>query len=600
MPAEPAEPRSSAANGSQPPRPAGAAIADRQTPAPSGRRARRGRRRASVGCRPGAARQSPLVSLARRPAPARSRRAGASLPASAAAGAGAAVARSRSRWEAAAEAAAPTPAPASRFAPAARRRRSARPPNPSAGRRRSRTSRSTTAALAEDYDGPFEDEFTLEDLDRAGLRRRGRAAAVPRGGARRPAAAALRPRRLLSSPACSASWSIGGAAAFLLRPGATRSPAPAADHRRRPHADQGCAARPAAGRRRRQGKLIYDRVDRGAEAGPTAELVTPGEASTIATSGGTSADEAGKPISRVILPGGPGIDAPADGRQRASRGRPTTAADGCRRRQADRAAQGAHRGRQAGRHDRQQRSGRRCRRARRPTALPPCRAAARRRVRHAGADPPLRRSDADPAGHRQRHGHGAAAAAICAVDTDPLGPRRQMPAATAQPARGPRRRCTGRRRSAAAAAGGPAGRAAAMPTPQPVAAAPSRRAAAGAEGSPSRSRPRRADRPDRPHAPAGGAQPPAASGPTAQPPAAAAGAGLVAEAPRTRARADLSRPADAYPNILGRYQPNIQRADLGDRGVYYRVRVGPFAGGDAQRLCDDLKARRRRLHPRRH
>lgn len=44
-----------------------------------------------------------------------------------------------------------------------------------------------------------------------------------------------------------------------------------------------------------------------------------------------------------------------------------------------------------------------------------------------------------------------------------------------------------------------------------------------------------------------------------------------------------------YPSILGPFQPNIQRADLGERGVYYRVRVGPFSAADAQRLCDDLK-----------
>jgi cell division septation protein DedD len=44
-----------------------------------------------------------------------------------------------------------------------------------------------------------------------------------------------------------------------------------------------------------------------------------------------------------------------------------------------------------------------------------------------------------------------------------------------------------------------------------------------------------------------------------------------------------------YKGIIGTYEPNIQRADLGDRGVYYRVRVGPFASADAQRLCDALK-----------
>jgi hypothetical protein len=45
-----------------------------------------------------------------------------------------------------------------------------------------------------------------------------------------------------------------------------------------------------------------------------------------------------------------------------------------------------------------------------------------------------------------------------------------------------------------------------------------------------------------------------------------------------------------FPNILGAFRPTIVRADLGDRGVFYRVRIGPFSGADATRLCEDLKA----------
>jgi hypothetical protein len=45
-----------------------------------------------------------------------------------------------------------------------------------------------------------------------------------------------------------------------------------------------------------------------------------------------------------------------------------------------------------------------------------------------------------------------------------------------------------------------------------------------------------------------------------------------------------------YAQVLGRYQPNVQRADLGERGTYYRVRVGPFAGDGASRVCTALKA----------
>jgi hypothetical protein len=56
------------------------------------------------------------------------------------------------------------------------------------------------------------------------------------------------------------------------------------------------------------------------------------------------------------------------------------------------------------------------------------------------------------------------------------------------------------------------------------------------------------------------------------------------------ARATYRELQARYPNILGRYDVNIQRADVPDRGTFYRVRVGPFSAGDAQRLCDDLKS----------
>ena len=31
-------------------------------------------------------------------------------------------------------------------------------------------------------------------------------------------------------------------------------------------------------------------------------------------------------------------------------------------------------------------------------------------------------------------------------------------------------------------------------------------------------------------------------------------------------------------------------SEITGKGTFYRVRVGPFSGGDAQRLCDDLKS----------
>ena len=46
-----------------------------------------------------------------------------------------------------------------------------------------------------------------------------------------------------------------------------------------------------------------------------------------------------------------------------------------------------------------------------------------------------------------------------------------------------------------------------------------------------------------------------------------------------------------YPSVLGGRQPMVRRADLGEKGVYYRAMVGPFASADqATELCSDLKA----------
>ncbi len=46
-----------------------------------------------------------------------------------------------------------------------------------------------------------------------------------------------------------------------------------------------------------------------------------------------------------------------------------------------------------------------------------------------------------------------------------------------------------------------------------------------------------------------------------------------------------------FPDIIGNYKPLIQRADLGDRGIYYRLRIGPLASkADAAGFCQSLKA----------
>lgn len=81
--------------------------------------------------------------------------------------------------------------------------------------------------------------------------------------------------------------------------------------------------------------------------------------------------------------------------------------------------------------------------------------------------------------------------------------------------------------------------------------------------------------------------------PGTQPAAATAGGTLVqisSQRTEDAARATYRDLQARYPNILGKYDVNIQRADVPDRGTFYRVRVGPFSQGDAQHLCDDLRS----------
>jgi cell division septation protein DedD len=46
-----------------------------------------------------------------------------------------------------------------------------------------------------------------------------------------------------------------------------------------------------------------------------------------------------------------------------------------------------------------------------------------------------------------------------------------------------------------------------------------------------------------------------------------------------------------FPSVLGSRAPLIKRADLGDKGVYYRAMVGPFGSPDeASQFCGSLKS----------
>ena len=46
-----------------------------------------------------------------------------------------------------------------------------------------------------------------------------------------------------------------------------------------------------------------------------------------------------------------------------------------------------------------------------------------------------------------------------------------------------------------------------------------------------------------------------------------------------------------FPAVLGAHSPSIKRADLGEKGVYYRAMVGPFGTSEeASQFCGNLKS----------
>jgi hypothetical protein len=54
------------------------------------------------------------------------------------------------------------------------------------------------------------------------------------------------------------------------------------------------------------------------------------------------------------------------------------------------------------------------------------------------------------------------------------------------------------------------------------------------------------------------------------------------------ARATLARLQKQFPNELG--AGAIHRADLGSKGIYYRVQVGPLSREAADKICTQIKA----------
>jgi cell division septation protein DedD len=60
---------------------------------------------------------------------------------------------------------------------------------------------------------------------------------------------------------------------------------------------------------------------------------------------------------------------------------------------------------------------------------------------------------------------------------------------------------------------------------------------------------------------------------------------------QTEALATFADMQQKYPSLLGSYRPMVQKADLGSKGIWYRLRIGPIASkSDASKLCTKLKS----------
>jgi cell division protein FtsN len=76
---------------------------------------------------------------------------------------------------------------------------------------------------------------------------------------------------------------------------------------------------------------------------------------------------------------------------------------------------------------------------------------------------------------------------------------------------------------------------------------------------------------------------------------AAAGSGYMVQIASQRSESEASASFRAlqgkYPSVLGSRTPLIKRADLGEKGTYYRAMVGPFGSSEeASQMCGSLKS----------
>jgi hypothetical protein len=107
-------------------------------------------------------------------------------------------------------------------------------------------------------------------------------------------------------------------------------------------------------------------------------------------------------------------------------------------------------------------------------------------------------------------------------------------------------------------------------------------AAAPAAEPPPRSRVARTEAPSAPIATAPAAAAPAAGGYAVQ---------VTSQRSEAEAQTEFRSLQAKFPSQLGSRQPIIHRADLGDKGTFYRALVGPFASSEAaSAMCSNLKA----------
>ena len=60
---------------------------------------------------------------------------------------------------------------------------------------------------------------------------------------------------------------------------------------------------------------------------------------------------------------------------------------------------------------------------------------------------------------------------------------------------------------------------------------------------------------------------------------------------QTEALATFADMQQKYPTLLASYRPMVQKADLGAKGVWYRLRIGPIIDKSAAtKLCGQLKS----------